>query len=104
MPIVKIQEFKINGDDRSTTNYDAMSERVGAATTPPSGLIVHTAGWDEEAGVFRIVDVWETREEADQFMRERLQPAMEQGPVNPDNAAPPDRDGSYELHNLVRGS
>ena len=104
MPVVSIQEFAISGDDRSTANYDAMSERIGASAIPPSGLIVHTAGWDEEAGVFRILVVWETQEEADRFRRERLIPAIEQGPANPDNTAPPDRDGSYQLHNLVRGT
>ena len=60
--------------------------------------------WDEEAGVFRILEVWETHEEADRFRRERLNPAIEQGPANPDNTGPPDRDSSYQLHNLVRGT
>jgi len=48
--------------------------------------------------------VWETHAEADRFRRERLIPAIEHGPANPDNTGPPDRDGSYQLHNLVRGT
>ncbi len=46
----------------------------------------------------------ETHEEADRFKGERLIPAIEQGPENPDNTAPPNRDSSYQLHNLVRGT
>jgi hypothetical protein len=102
MAVAFIQEFAINDDDRSTTNYDAVSERLDLDNNPADGLIVHTAGWDEEGGVFRIFDVWESREQAEAFMRDRLQPVLEEGPVNPDNASPPDREGTYELHDILR--
>ena len=102
MAIAFIQEFKIKGDDRSTTNYDAIADAL-KTSSPPAGLVVHSAGWDEDGGVFRIFDVWETREAADRFMREQLQPLLEQGPANPDNAAQPDREGMYELHDVVAG-
>lgn len=102
MPIAFIQEFAISDDDRSTANYDAINERLDLDNNPADGLIVHTAGWDEDAGVFRIFDVWESREQAEAFVRDRLQPILEEGPVNPDNAAPPDREGTYELHDLLR--
>ena len=103
MPVVQIAEFKIQGDNRGTANYDAMIERIGADGNPPEGLIVHTAGWDEEGGVFRIVEVWESAEANERFRRDRLQPALDQGPVNRDDTRQPDRDVSYELHNVVRG-
>jgi hypothetical protein len=99
--VVYVQEFPIA--DRETTNYDWVAEQVGDG--PFKGLIVHTAGFDEEDGVFRILDVWETREDADRFLAEQLQPLMEQGPQafpNPDTFAPPTRDGFYELHHVVR--
>jgi hypothetical protein len=102
VPIAFIQEFAISDDDRSTANYDAINERLDLDNNPADGLIVHTAGWDEDAGVFRIFDVWESHEQAEAFVRERLQPILEEGPVNPDNAAPPDREGTYELHDLLR--
>ena len=35
MPFVVLQEFKIEGDDRSTTNYDSVSEHIGMDTNPP---------------------------------------------------------------------
>jgi hypothetical protein len=55
MPFVVLQEFNIGGDDRSTTIYDSVSEHIGMDTNPPDGMIIHTAGWDEEGGVFRIL-------------------------------------------------
>ncbi len=102
MPVAFIQEFKIQGDDRSTTNYDTVSERLNVAAEPPEGGIVHTAGFDEEAGVFRIFDVWDTREHGERFIRERLLPIVEELIATRDDATPPDREGWYELHDLMR--
>jgi hypothetical protein len=101
MAVIYIQEFPIA--DRSTKNYDFIADQVGDG--PFDGLIVHTAGFDDDAGVFRIMDVWETREQAERFMGEQLQPLIEQGPAafpNPDAFAQPTRDGFYELHHLVK--
>jgi hypothetical protein len=100
MAVVYIQEFPIT--DRSTTNYDFVAGKVGEG--PFDGLIAHTAGFDDEAGVFRILDVWETREQADRFLAEHVQPIVDQGPgafPSPDSFAPPSRDGFYELHHVV---
>jgi hypothetical protein len=102
MPVAFIQEFKIQGDDRSTTNYDTVSERLNARDDPPEGGIFHTAGFDEDAGVFRIFDVWETREHGERFIRDRLQPIINDLMASRDDATPPDREGWYELHDLMR--
>jgi hypothetical protein len=102
MPVVYIQEFAIAGDDRSTTNYDAVSERLQAHTDKPAGLIVHTAGFDEDAGVFRIFDVWETRADGERFVSERLMPIVEELLAGRPDAPPPDREIYYELHDIVR--
>ncbi len=103
MPIVFVQEFAIDGDDRSTANYDAINERLNADGAPPAGLIVHSAGFDEEAGVFRIFDVWETQEDNDRFLNERLGPIIhELMAANPD-APPPSRQGSYKAHHVIKG-
>jgi hypothetical protein len=99
--VVYIQEFPIG--DRTTTNYDFVADRIGEG--PFQGLIVHTAGFDDEAGVFRILDVWETREDAERFIAEQVQPLVEQGPQafpSPENFAEPTRDGFYDLHHVVR--
>lgn len=101
MAVAYIQEFPIG--DRSTSNYDFIAEKIGDG--PFQGLIAHTAGFDDEGGVFRILDVWETREDAERFFAEQVTPLVEQGPEafpNPDNFTEPSREGFYELHHIVR--
>jgi hypothetical protein len=100
---VFFQEFNVSADDRSTTNYDTVAERLDVASNPPAGMIVHTAGWDDENGTFRIFDVWERREDFDRFWQDRLQPALDELMPQFENANPPDREGRYELHDVVKG-
>jgi len=100
VPIVHMQEYEIG--DRSTVNYDFMKEKLGG--TPIDGLIVHTAGFDDEGGAFRIIDVWETREHADRFMARMME--MVGSPEDlprPETAVPPTRESHYELHDVVKG-
>jgi hypothetical protein len=100
MAVAYIQEFAIR--DRSTENYDFVSEKVGKG--PFDGLIAHTAGFDEDEGVFRILDIWESRQHAERFLAEHIQPLIEEGPSafpNPDSFAMPTRDGFYELHDVL---
>jgi len=107
MPVVFIQEFVIQGGDTSTTNYDAVKDELGADQAP-EGLLIHTAGFDHDAGVFRILDVWETREHADRFMSERLNPIVERMAAAAQAAGdtsftPPSREGWYDLHDVLSG-
>ena len=96
MAIAFIQEFTIQ--DRSTTNYDAISERVRGGP-PAEGLIIHTAGFDDDAGVFRVFDVWETREQAEAFEARVMEIVAE---IAPPGTPAPVRAASYELHDLVK--
>jgi len=103
MAVAYIQEFAIG--DRSTQNYDFVADKIGNG--PFDGLIAHTAGFDDEAGVFRIFDIWESREQAERFIAEHVQPLVEEGPgafPNPDAFTEPTRDDFYELHDVVGSS
>ncbi len=103
MAIVYIQEFAVEDGNWSTANYDWAKEQIGNG--PFEGLLVHTAGFDKEAGVFRIMDVWESRDQAERFIAERIQPMMDQGVgalPDPDNATPPTREAFYELHDVTK--
>ena len=103
MAVAYVQEFAIENDNFSTANYDWAKEQIGDA--PIEGLIVHTAGFDKGAGVFRIMDVWESKEQADRFMKERIHPMMEQGRdalPDPGNASGPTREAFYELHDMSK--
>ena len=100
MAVAYIQEFPIT--NRSTENYDFVAEKIGDG--PFDGLIAHTAGFDDESGVFRILDIWESQEHAQRFLDEYIEPLIAQGPEafpNPGNFTQPTRDGFYELHHVV---
>jgi hypothetical protein len=107
MPIAYIQEFKIKDGDTSTTNYDAVAAALNLQDAP-EGLLIHTAGFDLDAGLFRIFDVWETRQHGEKFINERLGPIVEPmiaaAAENPAaNFDPPSRETWYELHDSING-
>ena len=77
MAVAYVQEFPITNHE--TTNYDEIDARLDL-TDPPAGLIVHTAGFDDEAGVFRIFDVWESEEAGQRFQDERVDPLDQPAP------------------------
>ena len=105
MAVAYVQEFAVRDGDTSTTNYDAVANALGLQGAP-DGALIHTAGFDLEAGVFRIFDVWETREQGERFIAERLAPILER--MGADAQArgdttfvPPDRETWYELHDVM---
>jgi hypothetical protein len=107
MAIAYVQEFTIQDGDTSTTNYDAVTAALNLQEAP-DGLLIHTAGFDHDAGVFRILDVWETREQGERFINDLLNPiiepmaaaAMQSGD---ETFTPPSREGWYELHDSISG-
>ncbi len=107
MAVAFMQEFEIQAGDTSTTNYDAVAAELNLQQAP-DGLVVHTAGFDHDSGVFRIFDVWETREQADAFMNERLNPIVERMAAEAQERgdtsfSPPTREAWYELHDSIGG-
>jgi hypothetical protein len=102
MAIAYLQEFQIRDGDTSTTNYDAVVEALNL-TEAPDGLLIHTAGFDGD--VFRIFDVWESREQGERFLGEQLGPVLErlgaEAAARGDDFAPPDRETWYELHHVM---
>ena len=107
MAVAYLQEFKIQGGDTSTTNYDAVAAALDLKEAP-DGLLIHTAGFDHDAGVFRIFDVWETREQGEKFIKDKLDPiidpmAKEAAQRGDETFAPPSRETWYELHGTMNG-
>ncbi len=102
MAVAYIQEFPIAEGDLSTTNYDAIVEALSLSSAP-DGLIVHTAGFDHADGVFRIFDVWETREQGERFTTELLNPILERfmAEAAEGEFAPPTLDSWYDLHDTM---
>ena len=105
MPIAFVQEFEIQNGDTSTTNYDAVVAALDLQDAP-DGLLIHTAGFDHDAGVFRIFDVWESREQGEKFISDRLNPITERmgaeaAQRGDTSFAPPSRESWYELHDSL---
>ena len=98
MAFAVIQEFPLEGDDRTTARYDRVQEALGIRESPPAGGLVHAAGFDEQAGVFRIFDVWESEEAWSAFLNDRLLPVVtpliEQGGRQPETR-------TYHLHDFM---
>ena len=54
--------------------YDAVQAKIDIESEPVEGLIFHSAG--ELEGRFQVFNVWESRENFDRFVTDRLRPAM----------------------------
>ena len=107
MAIVYIQEFEISDGDTDTTNYDAVVKALNLQDAP-EGLLIHTAGFDHDAGVFRIMDVWKSREDGQRFIDDRLNPVIEPMAAEAQQKGdtsftPPTRETWYELHDSMTG-
>jgi len=96
MAFCLVQDFVEPETDRSTTNYDAMHERLAPLAATAKGFIAHSAGWTGNG--FRIIEFWESREDCDAFMRDHVMPAV--ADVIGDAAAMP-ATTAYDLHSLV---
>ena len=96
MAIALVQEFPSDPSDTSTTNYDAVQQRLNIEVDPPAGLIAHTAGFTGK-GVFRIFGVWESEADWHVFREQRLMPAV--APLMEAGGRAPD-EYTYPLHDL----
>ncbi len=99
MAVAFIQEWR--NSDPGTDNYDAIAARLDAENNPPEGLIIDTAGRDSN-GVWRIFDIWESREHAEHFQHERVMPIVQEFMQQRENMAPPELMDTYELHDVIR--
>jgi hypothetical protein len=73
--------------------YDKVMEELQLETMPPGGIF-HMAAPME--GGWRVLDVWETREEFERFAQDRLAAAMQKVGV-PQSGEPK----FQELHNIL---
>jgi hypothetical protein len=100
MAVAFIQEWRNAAP--GTSNYDAVSARLEAQQdNSPEGLIAHTAGRDSN-GIFRIFDIWESREQAQRFYEQRLMPIVQElMSQRGEDMSPPDTTDTYELHDFI---
>ena len=95
MTYAHITEFEF-GDDRNTVNYDALGARLFELGRS-SGAIHHSAGFDDN-GVFRMYEVWESRDHRARFFEDTVQPLVAEGPADATHPYRPDREFGYQLH------
>jgi|SRR5919198_5063839 quinol monooxygenase YgiN len=57
------------------SRYEQVNEKLNAQGDPPSGLRFHAAGRADD-GRIRIIEVWDSRADFDQFNEQRLTPAI----------------------------
>jgi hypothetical protein len=78
-------------------DYDAVTKRLGA--DKPEGAHAHIAGRTE--GGLRVIEVWDSPEHADRYMKEGLDRALEGTDIGLSEAGLPEPViTEFEVHNL----
>jgi hypothetical protein len=77
--------FILEFDGFGEAVYDKVNEILGIDQSTdegdwPAGLVSHSAGPIEDGWI--VIEVWETREDQDEFMKSRLGPALHQAGVD----------------------
>ena len=74
--------------------YDKVREHLGLES--PAGGIFHAAG--EGPNGWRVIELWESEEDAFRFLKERLKPAWEAVGVT----GPPPQPQFWQVHNVMK--
>jgi heme-degrading monooxygenase HmoA len=88
MAILMIAEV----EGQTPEKYDAMLAQMGEPMRKAKGFISHLAGPTEDGG-WRVIEVWETKEDATRWFAEAVHPHLPPG-VKP-------RRAFHEVHALV---
>lgn len=75
--------------------YDQVRKELGLEDRPAGGIF-HAAGPSPNGG-WRVIEVWESEEDAQRFVRERLMPAFEAVGV----PGPPPEPEMWPVHNYM---
>jgi hypothetical protein len=89
MAVAVIQEFEATRE-----SYEKVNEKIGDAA--PEGLILHTVS-DLGGDRWKLVDVWESTEAFQNFVQNKLIPAIAE--VDPDAPQAPEPE-ILEIHEL----
>jgi hypothetical protein len=90
MPVAMMME----NPNVTKESYDKVRAHIGLET--PAGGIFHAAG--EGPNGWRVIEIWESEQDAQRFLQERLRPAWEAVGVEP----PPNPPQFWQLHNVMK--
>jgi hypothetical protein len=79
----------------SQEQYDKVREHLGLDA--PAGGIVHIAGPSPNGG-WRVIEVWESEDDAERFFQERLRPAFEAVGIS----GPPPQPQFWPVHSYIK--
>jgi hypothetical protein len=85
----------VDNPDGTQEIYEKVRAQLGLEN--PAGGIFHAAGPSPNGG-WRVMEVWESQEEAMRFRNERLLPAFDAAGV----PRPPVRPEFWQLHNYMK--
>ncbi|MGH2826966.1 MAG: hypothetical protein ACRDKF_08340 [Actinomycetota bacterium] len=83
----------VDNPEGSQEGYNAVRNKLGLER--PAGGIFHVAGPSPNGG-WRVIEVWESEEDAKRFVKERLMPAFEAA-----GTAPPPPPQFWPVHNSM---
>ena len=58
--------------------YESLLKEVGWERNQPHGSIFHAPAFDNSGNDIHVADVWESEEDLNKFVKEKLMPAMQQ--------------------------
>jgi hypothetical protein len=85
----------VDNPEGSQELYEKVREHMGLDA--PAGGIFHVAG-PSPTGGWRVIEVWESEEDARRFLQERLKPAWEAVGM----AGPPPQPQFWHVHNFMK--
>ena len=82
------------GNNITKEMYESLRKEVDWEHNHPPGGIFHAAGLDNSGNNIRVADVWDSEEDLNKFVNERLMPVMQQSKV------PPPQMEIFQIHNI----
>ena len=74
--------------------YDQLRKEVDWEHKHPTGIILHSAGFDDAGKNLRVADIWESEQDLNSFVNSRLKPVMERLNI------PMPKGEIYPVHNV----
>ena len=86
----------VDNPEGSQEIYEKVREQLGLGDAPAGGIF-HAAGPSPNGG-WRVIELWESEEDARRFRQERLQPAFEAAGASFPNVEPQ----IWPVHNYMK--